>query len=505
MTDITSTPIPTKITIENYHYATLAAEPGIHKLLDKFLSFKEEGIEFSPKFRNSNWDGVTHLLNKNGKFSLGLVHKIEEFCAEQEIPLEIVDKRKIVPKNQPLDLIPVLTKQGRTPRDYQLDTVKAAIDSGGRGVCRLATSAGKSIIISLLTAEYNTTTIIYVIGLDLLNQFHKDMSALFPEEIGYIGNGVVNIKRINVASIWTLGSALDINKKDLLLEDGQIEELPTNQADKIKINKMLKETQLHIIDECHVSSCSTIQTIYKNITPTYLFGFSGTPFKGTDNDLLTSSILGKQLININASTLIRRGVIAKPFIKFVNVPNMGNQGTTYQEIYKNYVVENDMRNGLIIAETKKLIDKKYTVLVLFKSIKHGEILKEKFLEAGMNPEVLSGKDDLDKRDIVKAKIFAGECNLILASTIFDIGLDVPPLSALVLTGSGKGFVKALQRVGRVIRGYTSPEGHKKTSAAVVEFYDNCKYLKAHSVRRYNIYKTEEEFKIIPCESMKKFI
>lgn len=502
MTDITTT---TKITIENNHYATITAEPGIHKLLDKVLSYKEEGIEFSPKFKNSNWDGVTHLLNKNGKFSLGLIHKIQEFCIEQEIPIEIIDKRKPLPRNQPLDLLPVLTSQNRVPRDYQLATVKAAVDSGGRGVCRLATSAGKSIIISLLAAEYNTTTIIYVIGLDLLNQFHKDMSALFPEEIGYIGNGVVNIKRINVASIWTLGSALDINKKDLLLEDGQIDELPTSQADKIKINKMLKETQLHIIDECHVSSCSTIQTIYKNINPTYLFGFSGTPFKGTDNDLLTTSILGKELINVSASTLIKRGVIARPIIKFVNVPNMGNQGNTYQEIYKNYVVENDIRNDLIINETKKLLDKNYVVLVLFKSIKHGEILREKFISAGINPEVLSGKDDLDKRDIVKDKISSGESNIVLSSTIFDVGLDLPRLSAVVLTGSGKGFVKALQRIGRVVRGYTAPDGHKKTTAAVVEFFDNCKHLKQHSVRRYNIYKTEEEFKIIPCTSMHKFI
>jgi superfamily II DNA or RNA helicase len=48
----------------------------------------------------------------------------------------------------------------------------------------------------------------------------------------------------------------------------------------------------------------------------------------------------------------------------------------------------------------------------------------------------------------------------------------------------------LQRIGRVIR---SNEGKK--NAIVVDFYDNCKYLRSHSEARLKIYKTEPAFKI----------
>ena len=44
--------------------------------------------------------------------------------------------------------------------------------------------------------------------------------------------------------------------------------------------------------------------------------------------------------------------------------------------------------------------------------------------------MLYGNDSLDKRNEVKDKLIKKEINLILASTIFDLGLDLPELNAL---------------------------------------------------------------------------
>ena len=52
---------------------------------------------------------------------------------------------------------------------------------------------------------------------------------------------------------------------------------------------------------------------------------------------------------------------------------------------------------------------------------------------------------------------------LIASKIFDQGVDIPNLDALVLAGSGKSSGRALQRIGRVIR---NAPGKKK--AIVVE-------------------------------------
>ena len=84
----------------------------------------------------------------------------------------------------------------------------------------------------------------------------------------------------------------------------------------------------------------------------------------------------------------------------------------------------------------------------------------------------------------------GLTDVLIASKIFDQGVDIPELDALILAGSGKSTGRALQRIGRVIRKYPGKE-----KAIVVEFMDNCKYLRDHSEVRLSVYNTESQFEI----------
>ena len=84
----------------------------------------------------------------------------------------------------------------------------------------------------------------------------------------------------------------------------------------------------------------------------------------------------------------------------------------------------------------------------------------------------------------------GNTEVLIASKIFDQGIDIPELDALILAGSGKSSARALQRIGRVIRSYPG-----KRWANVIEFWDNAKYLESHSTARLKIYKSEPGFQI----------
>ena len=88
----------------------------------------------------------------------------------------------------------------------------------------------------------------------------------------------------------------------------------------------------------------------------------------------------------------------------------------------------------------------------------------------------------------------GKHRCVIASSIFDEGVDVRPLSALILAGAGKSQTRALQRIGRVIRAY---EGKK--DAIVIDFFDDSKYLRKHSQARRKIYRTEPKFEISDIE------
>lgn len=350
-----------------------------------------------------------------------------------------------------------------------------------------------TMVAAMMTAQFNKPTIIYVIGLDLLQQFHNLFSKMFDEEIGWIGNGIINPKRITIASIWSLGSALDF-KKTMFLDDEVVKELPTQIQDKKKVLDCLKNAKVHIIDECHACTCDTIQEIYKFINPERIYGLSGTPYRDDGSDLLVSSILGEVIIEISASELISIGLLTEPVIKFKHVPFEPISLRTYGEVYKQYIVLNETRNSMILDEAKKLISKGYKTLVLFKTIEHGKILLEMFNNENINCELLNGSDSLDRRNEVKARLEKGEIDCLIASTILDIGFDAPILSALVLAGSGKSKIRALQRIGRILRIFPN-----KKRAAVVDFMDNCRFLDKHSKIRYETYLTEPGFKILGKE------
>jgi superfamily II DNA or RNA helicase len=146
---------------------------------------------------------------------------------------------------------------------------------------------------------------------------------------------------------------------------------------------------------------------------------------------------------------------------------------------------------------KALVDKGYQTLVLFSSIKHGKILYELFKQH-MKCAILDGSNDKDEREKVKKDLMEHNIDCVLASRIFDIGVDIPSLSGLVIACGGKSTVKALQRVGRVIRKYPG-----KKFAVVIDFADQAPFLDNHARTRYRIYTSEEGFDVSWPKEIKK--
>ena len=482
-----------KITILNNKKCQITIDDlQVLQKLKRFLSFKVAGVEYTPAYKNG-WNGITYLLSKTNKFDIGLLDKVKIFLKEEKTNFTIEDLRSAKTINAPINIIEKLKKIKMVPREHQLRIVSAAALSE-RGIIRSATGSGKTLVTALITAQINKPTIIYVIGLDLLQQFHTLFSEIFDEKIGWVGNGICDPQRITIASIWTIGKALSVS--NILDEEDDLEEKDDPQNYE-KIKTCLSQARLHIFDESHIVTCSTILEIYKNIDPEYIYGFSGTPFRDDNSDLLINGILGEQIINVSASELIDKKLLAMPIIKFYSVPKKHGLSNQYQSVYKEYIVENDIRNNLIIDVVKEMLSKEYTPLVLFKQIKHGNIIHDLLLKEGIKFEMLQGDDSLERRNAVKQMLINNEINVILASTIFDMGVDLPKLSALVLCGGGKSSIRSLQRIGRVIRLHKN-----KKYAAIADFYDQARFLKSHSIKRFEIYSSENGFKVIKSRDMK---
>lgn len=476
---------------------TIENEDDIYFLrsLDKELSFKVQGAEhtraFKGYYRNGQfikWDGVKKILSRDLTFPYGLLERVKIFYQNADKELELEDRRPPKSNNNSIDIISTLEKIGKSPYPYQLDTLEA-VKEKDCGIIRVATGGGKSLIAALMTSYFGKATCLYVVGKDLLHQMHRFLTQVFDQDIGIVGDGLCDIKDINIVSVWTVGQVVGMKKSEILsdVSDGEKSVDPQKYFD---IQDMMKSCKVHIFDECHLAACDTIQNISRYIKPEHIYGMSASPWRDDGSDLLIESIFGHKIVEVPASHLIENGYLVKPYIKFKTVPKYPESlPKSYPTVYKNYIAENEVRNNLVVKGATKLVELGYPTLVLYQQISHGKKLF-KMLNKETSCMLLSGKDSSQQRELVKKKLENQEINCIVASTIFDIGVDLPALSGLVIAGGGKSSVRALQRIGRVIRKYPDKE-----QAAIIDFLDQARFLKSHSLARYRVYASEKGFDV----------
>ncbi len=464
--------------------------------MDKEMSYNHPGYQFMSGGRGGyglsgkygGWDGRVRLLTESKAFPIGLLKIAERILSEESVEYEVVDARPILTYGRSIPLKP---GSKYSLRDYQIGAIKAA-KKNKSGIIRMATGAGKTFVITSLVAEFNIPTVIYVIGIELLYQMRDTLRDAYGIEAGIVGGGVCNPNsNVTIMTIWSAASAF--NKKAQITDSDITPDsnIKLTDQNKREIKKLVTEAQLFIFDECQYAASETLQFLHKaSFSAKHRFLFSGTPWRDTGDDILIEAVSGPKIYDLNATKLINEGHLVPPDIHFLNVPVMRNVGSNYHDVYKNYIVENDERNNMTFKATKKLVDAGKKVLVLIVRVPHGKKLMD-LLSKEFETRFLDGAKSTKNRLETIQDMKDGKVQVLIASKIFDQGVDIPELDALVLAGSGKSSGRALQRIGRVIR---KAPGKKK--AIVVEFYDNCKYLKDHSEARIKIYKSEKAFNII---------
>lgn len=464
-------------------------------LLDKQTSFYVEGYQYTKAFRDGyfdkrrgtfvHWDGKKHLLTNNLTFPTGLLQRVEEFLQRHKQEYKILDQRNIPKTNKPIKI------KGHKPRDYQQKALKAVIKHE-RGMIRMATGSGKTFLAAMITAHYNVPTMIYVIGKDLLYQFHKEMEKALGIKVGIIGDGKCEIEKINICSIWTAITSFGLTQPiSLDDEDWKPEIKIVDTEQKKQIKKAIENSILNIYDEAHFLATDTIQSIYKAAKKCrYLIACSGSPWRDDGADLLIESICGKRIYNLSASELIERKYLTPVNIKMIEVPSLEKSlPKNYPSVYSKYISNNEIRNKIIVDSCRILIKKGRKVLILVRYISHGKELAKQLNDISLF--FVNGEIDAETRNSVKQDFEEGNLDCIIASSVFDIGVDIPSLDALILAGGGKSTTRTLQRIGRVIRLHKN-----KKNAVVVDFIDNARYLDKHSAIRVAVYNTEPMFNVI---------
>jgi superfamily II DNA or RNA helicase len=482
----------------------------VYQEFKRALGYRMIGAEFVIQQNADNdekpwmkdWDGTISAvchgtghckcpIRKEGMhFPSGLVSEAISFFKNKKITCKAFDKRDKCVSAKPISL--TVNDSELEVRKYQEQIIDKAVDQG-RGIIKLATGGGKTVVGASIIANLNMSpTVFYVTSKDLLKQAHSELSRFVLDngdklKVGMIGDGKCDICDINVMTIQTAIRSCGFKYTKFDNEEKTNKEKAISDKKRKEIKDLVLGTKCIFCDEVQhwrADTCQILSDLSKNAY--YRYGMSATPFRNEGDDIMIESCFGKNICNINASYLIQHGYLVPPTIYMVPITNMRGQKGHYRDIYKNAIVYNTVRNNIISNIANDMFSNGKLVLILCQQIEHGKILEQLI----PNSSFLHGSISSKKRKEHLQKMRDREAGITIATVIFDEGIDVRPLDTLIKAGGGKSQTRALQRVGRILRPY---EG--KTEATVIDFLDDCEYVREHSHKRRLMYSSEPEFKI----------
>ena len=425
-----------------------------YKEMEKKCSYFREGAQFSKAFCKGRWDGTIKLFRK-GRFPTGLLSIVAGILKEHNIQFCLDFKVQFPEPKYNWELISV------TPYQDQIEAIQAA-KKYRRGVLKLPTGSGKTAVVACgIISEFGVDSL-FVANQNILIQqakreFEKNISNCGT--IGVIADGEVSIQSITIASIQSLWS----RRKDE------------------NVYKYLDNVGLIIVDEVQAVGTKMWKEIMNSCNAPYRFGLSATPTRVDNADLEIFACTGPVCYESKASDMIEADRLSDVKIEFVPYDHgLYNISMRYPELYETQIVDNEERNSLIVHETLKLLNEGRDILVLVQRIKHGETLKQMLIENNVQDvEFVFGNITGKLRERLIQDYKDGKFRVLIGSTIFDVGADLPRVSGLVLTGAGQSKIRALQRIGRAIRKWKD-----KKCALVIDIGDyNISYFEKQAKNR----------------------
>lgn len=407
------------------------------------------------------WNGKVNLL-ESGRFATGLLPRVMEKLDKKWFTRVTIKDERFLKQITGIPTTGVVML-----RDYQKDACAAGLRNmygqlwWPRGVLHLATGGGKTEIAIALTQALGVPTLFIVDKKSLLHQtaqrFNKNGITC-----GMIGDGIWDVQNCTISTIQTLSQNLD---KLGFLED---------------IEQVFFDEAHHIAST--IQKGNTFVRIGNYMPKAYMrWGLTATPFmKDTYSNLLLEGATGTTLYKEQAADLIKKGYLTPPDISMIFMNKDNEVPDVWPDCYDIGIVHNDVRNERIYKEA---MSSDPPCLILVTRIPHGERLQKLF---GGAVQFLSGDDSQDEREKAIAALVSGNTKALIATTIFDEGMDIPEIKTLIIAGGGRSPVKSLQRLGRGLR---RAEGKNKVT--VIDFMDyTTNTLRKHSRARKMIWENE---------------
>jgi len=272
-------------------------------------------------------------------------------------------------------------------------------------------------------------------------------------------------------------------------------------AKRDELEQYLQTVDLLICDEAHGAAASGAYAVIQNCPAYYRVGMSGTPLDRSDGgNIKVLGAFGEVSSRITNAQMREAGVIPDALIRMVTVPGSleMEKGSIWSEKYAEGIVRREWRNEFACSRAAEVYEGGGKVLILFIAVEHGELLTKIFDDKGIPCICLDGSSKSQQRRDALDRFNAGVDRVLLASKIFNQGIDIPEGMDLLVQMSGgkgragkeRGGISILQALGRGLRG----GGDHRME--LLDFMDEHHIsLYKHSCSRLRLYKEQGCFEV----------
>lgn len=389
-----------------------------------------------------------------------------------------------------------------TARKHQINSYKACLGHKCATI-EVATGGGKTLIMAMIASWLVRTkgwrVLVTVPGKDLLNDTFEKFKYYIGDDItiGRIGDGRREIdKQITIGIVNSLVNGVP-EETELL---GEV----THKVKNHQIHEFLQEQRAVLMDECQSAGADTWFWVAVECKAILYYAFSGTVETGdSKKDSRREAVFGPVRYRVPAKALIKKGVLSTPTIYmlmddgiYCEIPSEKE----YAEAYQLGIVSDLKYNTFISRLVKTLVKSKRQVIINVRRRSQGLLIRRILQHQGISSRYVDGRTPTNVRTAVKNEFKRRRLWVIVATRVFDAGIDLPLADTLVLAGGEKAHIGLRQRLGRVLRATD-----KKNTATIFDFSHEAHWiLIRHAIQRLEIYQSEGH-KVVPVRSKRDMI
>jgi superfamily II DNA or RNA helicase len=432
------------------------------------------------------------------------LHSCDEYGEECRVPRGLATEvAKAFGWNLPTfaDLKPPSEEHLSGLRPYQVEVFRSVAEQlrlSGTAVVQMATGAGKTHLAGHIAKWLSDQGyIVFAIAMQ------KDLAIQLREHAQRVGaKNVIAVttqylyRRLNDENGDENG--IDEESKEILEYMDEYSDL-----DDATLMRLFKQRNVAVImDEVHHVPAKTVRMVMMEAGDGWALriGLSATPWRNDGRDLEIIAHSGTVVEpRISSSYLIKNGFAVPVEIRVLEAPLCedvdeceGERGAAAYMCVRRALVECETRNEFIIELAKR---SEKPVLIITPLVKHAERLYKLAVSAGLKAALVTGVVKAEKRKEIYDALKRGEIEVLIATTLADEGLDLPPLRTLIIALGGKSKTRTLQRIGRLVRPYPG-----KTVAVAYELKEDYPYIADHLEARLRLYETEPHWRIVFSDS-----